>query len=685
MKAPSESFAIASRRSQAYIEPSFTKVANEVERPAVILISAVGATGKTTLARMLSSETGLPLLDLGNHKPVGDNTLTGLLTSAFRVEDLSNIFEGLNSGTFGVIIDGIDEGRSKTTEKAFEAFLDDIVRLCPRSLNTSFVLLGRTQILEDCWLYLTGKEVKTSLISIAPFDLDRARKYIDAFTAGIESSQSSQYIDVRENILSRLGSAFSGETDVENENFLSFIGYPPVLDAIVTLLTEEKNYHRVLGELNDHELNEVETHLLWRIGQYILRREKHQKVVPNIIQPLITDMPKNTQVAITETVFEPEEQCLRLVSHCVGKQASLTQIAEPAINERYEAQLTAWLHEHPFINGRQFRNAVFESMALAILISSNHPQSEDLVREYTASHKFNYHLIYLLDIVAPSKTVRLPFLNVLLGSALEFRSTATSIETRVDGMAVDVFGSPNPQSGIVDTEIEIIMNKDRTKSKVFKFQSALDNERSIQLGSKLSAISVSLPCEVILSSGKELELTAPVEIYAEKIVLAAPALVLKHPTPASNSDQVLLEAQTISSTLGNILTNGVDLSLATVERSNLTYPSVQYVNQKTQLPADPLAKEKYLRLKRILMNFRSHSRGTMARYKHKIENDRVLGNNDTGWAVLRRLLKDEILSLEGNFYFLNPENVDSHLGVSYSDLKKGTISEKLLRYLQGAA
>ena len=103
------------------------------------------ATGKTTLAQVLSSQIGLPLFDLARYKPVGDSTLTGLLTGGFRVEDLSRVFEGIAQGAFGVIVDGIDEGRSKTTEKAFEAFLDDIARLCRNAPATSFVLLGRTQ------------------------------------------------------------------------------------------------------------------------------------------------------------------------------------------------------------------------------------------------------------------------------------------------------------------------------------------------------------------------------------------------------------------------------------------------------------------------------------------------------------------------------------------------------------
>ena len=80
------------------------------------------------------------------------------------------------------------------------------------------------------------------------------------------------------------------------------------------------------------------------------------------------------------------------------------------------------------------------------------------------------------------------------------------------------------------------------------------------------------------------------------------------------------------------------------------------------------------------MHFRSHSRGSLAKYKHKIEHWRVLGD-DTGWAILGRLVKDGILTFSGNFYFLQPENVNAHLGISWEDLRKGRTSAKLLQYL----
>ena len=680
LKAESESFRVAPRRERQYIEPGFRKVVFETERPAVILISAVGATGKTALAQILSRETQLPLLDLGKHKPVGDNTLTGLLTNAFRVEDLSSVFEAIGNGSYGVIIDGVDEGRSKTTEKAFEAFLDDIVRLCARTANTSCVLLGRTQILDDCWVYLTDAGTTTGLITILPFGLDRARQYVDTFTGGNTSSHAAPYREVRDGVLSMLGAAFADQAADPGENFLSFIGYPPVLDAIVTLLSGDPNYYRIQTELRGRDADNVEIGLLYRIGSYILRREKEQKVIPNIVDPLVIGMPERDKKAIAGQVYEAEEQCMRLVSHCLGKQLTLNRIGERLINERYEAQLLSWLQEHPFINGRQFRNAVFESLALATLIASSDPLGPQLVLEYVASHKYNYYLVYFLDRLAPSQNVPIGCLQVLLGSALEFRSPTASVEVHVESTEAEDPACGAGGTNVAETEIEVIMGRDMERTNVFTFRSDVSRTASVRLGNRLSSTYMSLPCDVVLSAGQELELTAPVEICASKIDLEAPAMVLKPAGAHSRDKHILLEAATVNSTVASILTNGVDLTIAVSQRGGVTYPCIQYAEEKEQLPPDPALKEKYLRLKRILVHFRRHGRESLAKYRRKVEHERVAGN-PVGRAVLRALLRDGILRLSGSHYFLEPAEVDRYLGVSYLDLRKGRGSAKLLQYL----
>ncbi|HWF46070.1 MAG TPA: toll/interleukin-1 receptor domain-containing protein [Bryobacteraceae bacterium] len=154
-------------------------------------------------------------------------------------------FSGIAGGTYGLIIDGLDEARLKTTAKGFEAFLDDVIRRCGSGTGTNVVLLGRTQIIEECWEYFIEKSVDTGLITIAPFDIESARRYIDAFTDGLDSSHAHEYRDVRDKILDILGLAFTDKGHAPDESFLSFIGYPPVLDAIATLLKGNQNYYGI--------------------------------------------------------------------------------------------------------------------------------------------------------------------------------------------------------------------------------------------------------------------------------------------------------------------------------------------------------------------------------------------------------------------------------------------------------
>jgi hypothetical protein len=384
---------------------------------------------------------------------------------------------------------------------------------------------------------------------------------------------------------------------------------------------------------------------------------------------------------IIASIYEPEEQCIRLVCHCLKRPLTLEMIHENLINEKYEQHLVSWLPEHPFVSGHQFRNAVFEAVALATLIASGSGLGLESALAYLDSHRHNYHLVYLLDRIAHDGQIPIGCLHAVLGAALEFQSTAASVELHVDGPGVDDPLSAEAR-GVVETQIEIIMGLDGNKSKTFIFHSDVTGIRSVRLGQRLSSTFISLPCDVVLSGAEELELTAPVEISAATIDLQSPALVLRYPPKiVPDENHVLLDATSIASTVGSIVTNGVELVLAVSDRAGLSYPSIQYVQDKQPLPSDHLLKEKYLRLRRILVHFRSHSRGSLAKYKHKVDNERVAGN-ETGRAILRQLLKDHILTLDGAFYFIEPENVDKHLGVSWHDLIKGRTSEKLVQYLR---
>ncbi|MBE0671431.1 MAG: hypothetical protein IH588_12645 [Anaerolineales bacterium] len=680
LRTPLPSFSVAEPSIKPYVDPSFEKIEFETEKPTVILVSAVGATGKTALAQQLSRETKLPILDLSKHKPVGDNTLTGLLTGAFNIKEISGVFEGLSCGSYGLIIDGLDEARSKTTGKAFEAFLDDIVKLCKTSTTTTFLMLGRTNIVDDCWVYISSQGIPTALISIAPFAIESAVKYIDAFTNGLSSPHKAHYIAVRDLIINRLGKAFTASHKNGSKDFLGFIGYPPVLDAIVTLLTNERNYHKLLEGINDSGGKNVEISLLQHISEYILDRERSLKVIPNIVQPLIAGVPDEIARTTLSTAYMDEEQCARLVAYCLGRPLTIPVISENILNDKYEEQLVTWLPEHPFIAGHEFRNAVFEALAIAKLISAKTDSYDNIIADYIATHKHSYYLVYMLESVSVDCKIKVSHLNAVLLSAMEFRSAHSFVELRVVGPEGNEEINGNNGALEVEIYIEIILGETGENTKTFSFTTDIEAATCLKIGPRIAGTFISVPCKVAII-GDEVEITAPVEVNCSVVQLNAKQLVIKPTHIREGINEVIITAKRAESSVESISTGGTTFELALEDTGGLSYPIIRYVETITIPSLDPLMKEKYFRLKRILLEFRSHSRGSMARYRQKIEAERVL-RNDIGRAVLKRLLNDNVLSLLGRFYHLDPEGLSRHLGVTWHNLRKGQIPDSLSAYLR---
>ena len=479
--------------------------------------------------------------------------------------------------------------------------------------------------------------------------------------------------------MSKLGTAFAHSTDNRDASFLSFIGYPPVLDAIVALLSEERNYYRLKGELEAEDLNDVEIGLIYWVISYILKRERDEKVIPNIVKSLVAGLPERDQQSILDRVFGSKEQCFRLVSHCLDVPVRVDAIGEPALDEEYETHLAESIPEHPFLLGRQFRSAIFEAATLATLLACNDEEHVQVALTYADLHKHNYHIVYLLRHIAADGQVPIAGLHVILGSAMEFRSPVTSVELHVDSSRANALHSAGADS-TVEIEVEVLGKEQKEASKSFLFTSTVDRTSVVRLGSRLSSAYVSLPCDVLLSGAQEVELLAPIKISATRIHLQSPVLVLRPSTGQTVDNYVTLEADGLESSVTSIERNEVDLNIAVTDRSGVIYPTVQFVEVRSPTPADPALNEKFLRLKRILVHFRSHGKGALAKYRYKIEHDRILGR-ESGPAILDRLLIDGILTLDGSFYFLDPANLDKHLGISWDSLKKGRTSEKLLQYL----
>ena len=204
------------------------------------------------------------------------------------------------------------------------------------------------------------------MVQIDPFTLEQAKEYIDSSVTGASIGRQ-EYKQARDEILANLSAAFSPSTpkDKQNEDmFLSFIGYPPVLDAIATLLRKERNYHRIQQTLSGGKEDRMKIGLLIRISDYLLDREHKREgsgpISLNRSQTLLAG-PKGKN--LRKSLYDREEQCARILSRALNRPFSRQVIEDNALNEQYESTAGEWCKEHPFLDDERVRNVVFAAFA----------------------------------------------------------------------------------------------------------------------------------------------------------------------------------------------------------------------------------------------------------------------------------------------------------------------------------
>lgn len=681
LKSQSASFFLNPRRPSPYIEPTFTKEEFPTEKPAILLVSAVGASGKTTTALALAQDTILPILDLAKHKTVADNTLTGILTTAYPIENIGDVLEGLRTGAHGIIIDGIDEGRTKTNEPGFEAFLDDLIERSRGATTTSIVVFGRSQVLINTWLYLAEKGADVALVKIDPFSLDDARNYIDAYVTGRNPDQQAMYAQARDGVLDKLGAAFA-PSKAEDDAFLSFIGYPPVLDAIATLLREEQNYHRINQALSDGGNGNLEVGLLVRIADYLLDRERTDKAKPNFIDGIADEADDSLIGVLKDSLYDRAEQSARVLSRALGQPFPKQVIGDNALNEQYEKALEICCPDHPFLEDNRIRNAVFEAVAVAHCALSDVEEYQALADEFTQKRQPTYHLLYIMSLLSSGKEIGVRFFNMLIQSCSEFLSSRGEIEIEIAGVSWE---EPDvPEVTPADLELRVQLPGQEGEQK-FSFSGRVTKADSVLLGPYLVNATVTLPCVVELKGLPAIECSGMCRIVAKSVNIDAADLLVRgktHGGDRSGTDDpgLFIDVSRAHGHAVAVTPKAGTVEIACVDHE-LSYPLAKYVQRPEKTTASPDLVAKFRRLRRIMQEFASHSRGNLAKFRAKIEHERVL-RGKIGENVLAQLLKEGVLYKDPKLYFVNSDKLAKVLGTTWHELRQRKLSKSMEAFLK---
>lgn len=670
-----QSFYVQQEENKKYVQPIF-KIGEtntpDGDIPNVICISAAGATGKSELSKYLSTHYQSPIFNLSKHDPVASNSLTGVLVNSLGFENASKYVNQLRDGQSFLIIDAVDEGFLKTTADGYDSFLDDIASISKGLSNTCIIILGRTQAIEHTYLYLDDKDVKTLLLTIETFTIKQAKEFIDK-QLGIQNYQQ-QYQIVRDYIIDTIEGFFKNESEIKKAQYLSFIGYAPVLLSISMLLSKEKNYKKLHEDLLSTNNKHID--LIITIIELILKRDKTEKIDTQLLPGLLDGRsPEFIEIAKSAT-YSIDEQCYRILSYIMSKQIiSLNVTGDTNFDTMYEEKIGQWIKEHPFIENKRIQNAVFESYIITKLI--NNRLYRELAYEYLRTqYKDAFMLFFIYDKLSQDRFIDIKTLPYLYASIKSLDNTEY-----LTNLSIDEIEFSDDYTVLCDISFRLDNND-------FDYRCRFHYDEKLYIGDYLSNINIDTDNVNIYLNKERCVLIPPISITCKNVSCSPTEVIIEYTANKKFGNTMAIDCEHFVIDYSNsgkfslVERNKDSQSLKIFTSVKPDYPFDKYWCKDPQL--SEFTEEQlsiFKKLRKTIALFKSHSKGRMAKFKDKINNRRVCGIG-VGKILLDSLLDKKVLYLEGEFYFINPDYMDKHLGLSYDQVKMGILNDKTIQFIR---
>lgn len=629
-------------------------------------VAAPGAVGKSTLAKEISARTGAVYLDLAKADTVAGNYLTGGLVK-------NDLLKAWGDNETTILIDALDEARLRVTQKSFEDFFSDVEMLA-RGREFPTIIFGRVGIVEEAWLSLADRGLDCPVFDIDFFDAPRAKQFIIAALdrvarkSGNEALASS--LHSHRSVYQLAAANFAkGLENVAATDGSRFAGYAPVLEAVATVLSGVTNP----AALNDAVQEALQGRVLQHLTDRILARE-----ATKLREQLLAGIPS----AMKEKLYGPDEQLTRLTATIYQIDVPIPQVGLQAQHvEAYDGAVRTFMPQHPFLDGtgRKASGAVFGAVINAHALFS---ASAEMVAagERHAGNGPNTPNPFLVDFYLAAARLKFgdnplvpPEHVVALYESVRARASAKEI------VRLSVEGDEENDAA----DVEILASDIGAHRSDRRIQLRTSQAGVLRFGRQVNAVLVDAPqLDVIIGSGGPVELVAPVSLNVARLSFDCPELVVLRGDAAGNGEDaaVVLEASQLreSKLVGApTVRKGAELSVSWPGASS--YPWVQFAIATNRDEAKDVH-DALLSLRRLVLAFRSHSKGRLARFQDKIEHARMT-KGDFGLALRERMMKDGILSLEGDMYFLDPKALGTVVGATYQDLNLKRFNERVHQYI----
>jgi len=645
----------------------------------VWLVAAPGAVGKSTFARELCAATGAVYVDLAVAEAVGGSYIIGGVVN-------NGLFDAWKAGEVTLVIDALDEARLRVTQSAFEDFLRDVVSVS-KSRALPLVLLGRVGIVDECWMQLNVNDgLNCPIFDIQFFSRDNAIEFVMAALHRLARTSHQQLTGPLNTHKSEYRRAVTGIVDrlvtASSKDGNHFAGYAPVLEAVAKVIAGQANP----AQIQSQRLMDLEGQILKRLTTEILVRESGKLVAQ--MRQTIPDFPE-------EGAYEPTEQLARLACRVLGVEYSGSQVAlPPHCVTPYEKAVKSFIEQHPFLDGagRMPSGAVFSAAIVAHALKANDIKLSRAAEGYSSNgrHAPNPFLFDFYSAgLGQEDCVPAGHLGALFESVQAKAGPGEVVRLAVEGDAEAEEPSDSPKA--IDVEISILASE---TGQVTRVDMKTVSGETLRFGRKVSGVFIDSNClDVEIGDGGQVEFLAPITLQARTLVLRCSEFIVKpDPQHAGSSEGltdvdevgmplVLLEFQdSILEPAAPLVTVRGKTELKVTWPGSQIYPWNGYsiLQPKAEVPetADALRA-----LRRMVIAFRSHSKGQLARFKDKIEHARM-SKGDVGEALRKKLLDDNILTVDGPMYFLDPKALGSIVGLSFQDAYLKKYGPQTLEYVQ---
>ncbi len=341
-----------------YVEPMITDVKTNLKvstlNSKIILFSAPGATGKSSLAKFIANKFNAAYWNLVR-LTVGTNSFVGSILKAVGSSSYSDFIQDLNQANVLLMIDAFDEAEIISGRQMIGDFIKDIDSNISGAKEPCVFLFARTETAQYIASLCAESNISLVHYEIGFFNENSSLNFIkEKFE--IEKGNSATKADID------LINLYYGtvKKTISEDEIQSFLGYAPVLEAISKHIISSKNPSKMISEFSGKRNY---TDIIIKIMNDLLERERKDKIIPafkekckELFPELISDN--------MDKLYSKNEQLFRIINYilfndCNYKSYPLDKdILPPQLIDAYQELLNSIVPQHPFIRCTFTNNSI---------------------------------------------------------------------------------------------------------------------------------------------------------------------------------------------------------------------------------------------------------------------------------------------------------------------------------------